>query len=115
LPLRRIPVIKKGKTQFTKGLAKAMGITENIVSPTFNLELDYGRLVHMDAWRMQNGEELENLGLKQKIGDKSILVIEWADRVADTIRKYNEEAVVVWVRIEYGRKEDERKISWGII
>lgn len=104
-----------GKTQFTKGLAKAMGIKEEIVSPTFNLELDYGRLVHVDAWRMQRGEELENLGLEGLINNKTVVAIEWADRVADTIRKYDEEAVVVWVKIDYGRKEDERKISWGII
>jgi L-threonylcarbamoyladenylate synthase len=104
-----------GKTQFIKGLAMAMGIKEEVVSPTFNLELDYGRLVHIDAWRMQNGEELENLGLKKKISDKSVLAVEWADRVADTIRKYNEEAVVVWVKIAYTQTENERLISWGVI
>lgn len=118
-----------GKTQFTKGLAKAMGITDEVISPTFNLELQYltpipspnlgeGRmisLIHMDAWRMQDGRELEELGIGELINDKSVLVVEWADRVADTIRKYNEEAVVVWVKITYGKKETERKISWGVI
>jgi len=104
-----------GKTQFTKGLARAMGIKEEVVSPTFSLELDYGRLVHLDAWRIQSGEELENLGLKKKISDKSILAVEWADRVADTIRKYNEEAVVVWVKITYAKEENERLISWGVV
>jgi tRNA threonylcarbamoyl adenosine modification protein YjeE len=104
-----------GKTQFTKGLARAMGVKDEIVSPTFNLELDYGKFVHMDAWRMQNGEELENLGLKQKISDRSVLAIEWADRVVETIRKYNEEAVVVWVKIAYAKAENERLISWGVL
>lgn len=111
-----------GKTQMTKGIAKAMGITEEVISPTFNLELQYKIpnpksqiFSHLDAWRMQNGEELENLGLKGLINDKSVLAIEWADRVADTIRKYNEEAIVVWTRINYGKKESERTISWGII
>jgi L-threonylcarbamoyladenylate synthase len=118
-----------GKTQFTKGLAKAMGIKDEIVSPTFNLELQYltpipspilgeGKLtslIHMDAWRLQNGEELENLGIKQNISDKSVMAIEWADRVADTIRKYNEEAVIIWVKIEYGKEENERKIFWQTI
>jgi L-threonylcarbamoyladenylate synthase len=103
-----------GKTQFTKGLAKAMGIEDEIVSPTFNLELDYDeKLFHVDAWRIQNGEELENLGLKNLINDKSVIAIEWADRVAETIRKYNEEALVVWVKMEYRTKINERMISWG--
>jgi L-threonylcarbamoyladenylate synthase len=103
-----------GKTQLTKGIARGMGITEEIVSPTFNLELDYnGKLVHVDAWRLASGQELENLGLKQRINDKSVVAIEWADRVADEIKKYNEEAVVIWVKITYGKGEAERLISWG--
>lgn len=110
-----------GKTQFTKGLGKAMGIEEEIVSPTFSLENKYKvrelrfkvqELSHIDAWRMQNGEELRNLGMKQLINDKSVIVVEWAERVADEIRKYNEDAVVIWVKIEYGKNENERMISW---
>jgi len=103
-----------GKTVFTKGLARAMGIKEEVVSPTFNLELDYeGRLIHIDAWRMQTAGELDGLGFGEMIHDKSVLAVEWADRVAETIRKYNEEAVVVWVKIEYGKRENERIIGWG--
>jgi L-threonylcarbamoyladenylate synthase len=105
-----------GKTQFTKGLARAMGIKDEIISPTFNLELDYeGKLFHFDAWRLSNGEELERLGLKGLINNKSVIAIEWADRVADSVRKYNEEAVIVWVKIKYGHKDTERVISWGTL
>jgi L-threonylcarbamoyladenylate synthase len=103
-----------GKTQFTKGLARAMGIEEEVVSPTYNLELDYqDKLIHIDAWRMANGDELKNLGFKKRISDKSVLAIEWAERVSGEIRKYNEEAVIVWVKIEYGKNETERIISWS--
>jgi L-threonylcarbamoyladenylate synthase len=107
-----------GKTQLTKGIAKAMGITDEVISPTYNLELDYPvpgnilSLVHMDAWRMNEPEEIQSLGLNKVISNKSVLVIEWADRVASIIRKYDEEAVIVWVRMEYGEKENERYISW---
>ncbi len=102
-----------GKTQLTKGLARAMGITEEVVSPTFNLELDYeNKLVHIDAWRMAGGEELKGLGFEKKISDKSVVAVEWAERVAGEIRKYNEEAIIIWVMLEYGKKENERKISW---
>ena len=104
-----------GKTVLTKGLARAMGITEEVVSPTFSLEVDYaGRLKHIDAWRMQESREWEDLNWGGMIHDKAVIAVEWADRVADIIRKYNEEAVVVWVKLEYGTKENERLISWGV-
>ncbi len=116
-----------GKTQFTKGLARAMGINEQVKSPTYSMESEYltptpspnlgeGRnlvMRHVDAWRMQTPQELEELGMRGFINDKSVIVIEWADRVADIIRKYNEEAIVVWVRIEYGENINERVIEFG--
>ena len=99
-----------------------MGIKEEVVSPTFNLELVYqlpslpvAQFSHIDAWRMQSGEELEQLGLRGLVNDKSVIAIEWADRVADVIRKYDEEAVVVWVNIAYGTGENEREISWRVV
>jgi len=111
-----------GKTQFTKGLARAMGIKEEVMSPTYGLEEVYqmqgypvAQLRHIDAWRMQVPEELEQLGFAGMINDKSVLAIEWADRVADVVRKYQEEAVVVWVKIEYGKTENERVVSWGVV
>jgi len=112
-----------GKTVFTKGLAKAMGIDEEILSPTYDLMLNYesknkkGELVHIDAWRMLTSSELEDLGVNKMISDKSVLAIEWAEKVSDIIRKYNEEAVIVWVKIAYSTndKENERIMSWGIL
>jgi len=131
-----------GKTQFTKGLARALGVTDEVVSPTFNLQLNYQLPItssenarfasnfqsnfnnqitkskifsHMDAWRMQTPDELDQLGLAGIIHDKSIIAIEWADRVADTIRKYNDEAIIIWVKIRYGKKKNEREISWGVL
>ena len=109
-----------GKTIFTKGLAKAMGIEETIASPTYSLNDQYTNpksqivLEHIDTWRMQKPEELEQLGLNGMITDKSVIAIEWADRVADVIRKYNEEAVVIWIIIEYGKKEHDRSIAWSV-
>jgi L-threonylcarbamoyladenylate synthase len=104
-----------GKTQFTKGLGKAMGIGEEIVSPTFNIELDYGQLHHVDAWRMKDAEELEQLGFSGMIHDKSVIAVEWAERAGDVIRKYHEEAVIVWVKLSYGQVDNERMISWGVV
>ena len=122
-----------GKTIFTKGLARAMGITELVTSPTFALENIYQlpatsyKLHHFDAWRMSSDSELAELGFEELVKSKSVVAIEWAERVADEIRKFNDEAIIVWVKIKLGKNparnasstadaggENERLISWGI-
>ena len=105
-----------GKTQFTKGLGRVMGIKEEILSPTFNLVLEYGKLTHIDAWRLQDSNELETLDFLKMVEDKNMVIaIEWADRVSNLIKKYRDQAVLVWVKIEYGKEENERLISWEVI
>lgn len=106
-----------GKTQFTKGLARAMGITELVTSPTFAIENEYetgkNRLYHFDAWRLENPNELTTLGFEELIEQKAVLSVEWAEKVADIIREHDDEAIVIWVKIKPGTKENERKIIWG--
>ncbi|MGA3291672.1 MAG: L-threonylcarbamoyladenylate synthase [Candidatus Microgenomates bacterium] len=108
-----------GKTQFTKGLAHAMGITELVTSPTFALENEYGvgksKLFHFDAWRLENSGEIKALGFEDLIKNKSVISIEWAERVADIIREFDDEAIVVWIKIKFGKNEGDRIISWGNI
>lgn len=108
-----------GKTQWTKGLARAMGITDIVTSPTFAIENEYqtkgNKLFHFDAWRLEDSSELTALGFENLIKEKEVLSIEWAEKVEHVIRKHDENAVVVWVNIEYGKKENERIISWGNI
>lgn len=112
-----------GKTQFTKGLARAMGITELITSPTFALENEYSTiqpsshltmsLYHFDAWRLENSDELRVLGFEDLIKNKSVVSIEWAERVVDEIRKFDSDAIIIWINIKFGKKENERVIGWG--
>ena len=105
-----------GKTQFVKGLAKAMGIKEEISSPSYDLLNSYDLLTHIDTWRMLNpNRELKDLGTKKLIHDKSVLAIEWADRAISEIRSYADDAIIVWVKITYSKKIDDRLISWGNI
>lgn len=111
-----------GKTQFVKGLALAMGISEVVTSPSYDLEYVYEsklkktKLFHIDTWRMIDpNREISDLETKSKISDKSVIAIEWADRITDTIRKYSEDAIVVWVNINYGKNEKDRLISWGVL
>ena len=101
-----------GKTQFVKGLARAMGIDNEITSPTFSLMNNYKNLFHLDVWRIETEKELEDLGFKKIISDKSVIAVEWADRVFDVIRRYNEEAIIIWIKIKYGKSENDRLISW---
>lgn len=119
-----------GKTQFTKGLARAMGITELVTSPTYALENRYSildtknYLYHFDAWRMEGSEELKALEFETLIKNKSVISIEWAERVADEIRKFDDEAIIIWVKIAYLRREASAKwggntdnlrlVSWGV-
>jgi L-threonylcarbamoyladenylate synthase len=110
-----------GKTEFTKGLARAMGIDATVTSPTFSLMNHYSllhtsySLLHIDAWRMESGSELEDLGIFRTISDKSVVAIEWAERVSDEIRRFNQEAIIIWIKIIYGKGKDERIIEWGMI
>ena len=105
-----------GKTQFTKGLGKVLGVKEEIVSPTFNLVLEYGKLIHIDAWRLQSTEKLKTLGFLKMIEDKNMIIaIEWAGRVIKEIKNQREHALIIWVKIKYGNRINERFINWGVI
>lgn len=111
-----------GKTQFTKGLAKAMGLEEDVVSPTYSLEEEYDHtLYHIDTWRMESDTELEEIGLKKRIDDKKVLAIEWADKFPETITHYDNDAIIIWVKIRYASEkpnselENHRILTWGLL
>lgn len=107
-----------GKTQLTKGIAKAMGINELVTSPTFSLENEYRtgkqKLFHLDTWRLEKSHELHKLGFSKHIKDKAVIAVEWADKVQDYVREFDDQAVVVWINIQYGKKVNERLVSWGV-
>ena len=68
-----------GKTVFTSGIAKGLGINCDILSPTFNIlkEYDEGRFCHFDMYRIEDEEELKNLGFEEYFSSKRICVVEW--------------------------------------
>ena len=77
-----------GKTAFMQGAAKALGIQENVLSPTFVIQKSYSiphsdrRLVHIDAYRLEDAFELARLGFDEIIKDsRNLIFIEWAERV----------------------------------
>lgn len=99
-----------GKTTLTKEIAKALGIRENIISPTYVLETEYRipntnqLFIHIDCYRMESFDELIRLGIENRIKHGDIIVIEWADKFELDIRG-------VWVKIALGEKENERIIE----
>lgn len=70
-----------GKTTFTKGLAKALGIEETVTSPTFNYVKEYqgGRLplFHFDMYRASDADEVYELGLEEYFYRGGVVVVEW--------------------------------------
>lgn len=73
-----------GKTTFVRGLARAWGIAEPILSPTFNLYYLYHgqrQLVHMDAYRLEKPEEIHALMLEEFLQSPWCLALEWPEKV----------------------------------
>jgi tRNA A37 threonylcarbamoyladenosine biosynthesis protein TsaE len=58
-------------------------------------------------------KELSDLEFKKLLVKNSIIAIEWADKIVKTLKKIEEDSIIVWVKIKYGKGEDQRLISWG--
>lgn len=72
-----------GKTAFTQGIGRGVGVARTINSPTFTLLKEYaGRLplYHFDLYRIENADELDTLGFEQYFEGEGVCVVEWADR-----------------------------------
>lgn len=75
-----------GKTIFTKGIAKAMGITETITSPTFTIIKEYNGelpLYHMDVYRLDGNTD--GVGIEEYFEKGGVVVIEWAATIKDIL------------------------------
>lgn len=103
-----------GKTTFVQGFARALGIKENILSPTFVLLKAYPlkrgkrfkHLAHIDCYRLGSPQELLHLGFRDIIKDKdAVILIEWADKIKKLLPKN-----ILWIRFFHGKKPQERVI-----
>ena len=96
-----------GKTVFCKGVAKGLGIEDEILSPTYAYMNDYyGKLYHFDCYRLSDGGQAEALGLCDYFYADGICLIEWAQNIASVLP-----AVVKKVKIEK-ISESVRRISY---
>jgi tRNA threonylcarbamoyladenosine biosynthesis protein TsaE len=75
-----------GKTTFTKGLAKGLGVKRVVNSPTFTIIKEYkGRVpfYHMDVYRLENSDE--DLGFEEYFEGEGVTVVEWAQFISDRL------------------------------
>ena len=91
-----------GKTVFVKAVAAAMGIKEEVTSPTFVLMKVYDikhkgirQFVHADCYRLDGVEDLKDIGLSDFLEDDIVVVIEWADKIS------NLPSTVINVKFDY--------------
>ena len=74
-----------GKTTFVQGLAHGLGIKENVTSPTFAIYSVYRgaarRLIHLDAYRLENEQQIESLLLDEFLISPYCLAVEWPEKI----------------------------------
>ncbi len=99
-----------GKTAFTRGLARGLGIPDRITSPTFTIVNEYegGRLplFHFDMYRLGSADELFDIGWEDYLRRGGVCAVEWSENIADALE---EDAVRVDIR--RGASDQERVIT----
>jgi L-threonylcarbamoyladenylate synthase len=110
-----------GKTQFVKGLASLLNITENVSSPTYTLMKEYpyahgkyaGTLYHIDTWRLADQSELEStLHLNDILKAGNIVAIEWAGKAESVLKSYEKNVPILVINIKE-LDENSRQISYA--
>lgn len=109
-----------GKTTFMQGLAKGLGITHRIISPTFIILRTYNlpqkkngiaHLYHMDLYRTESQDDLEGLGISEIFKEKDVLVaIEWSEKLGAFLPAKRWELDFEWIS-EQQRKIEIKKIG----
>ncbi len=101
-----------GKTVFSKGFAKGLGVLETVVSPTFTILREYrsGRLplYHFDVYRIEEPEEMNEIGYREYFYGDGVSLIEWADQVPELIP---ENAFRIRIEKDPARGSGYRKIT----
>lgn len=94
-----------GKTQLTKGIARALGIEAEITSPTFAIEAIYEGtkmpLYHLDLYRLDSPDQLGDAGVWDVLGGDGVCVLEWGEQFLDELGDERLDVI-----IERGESED---------
>ena len=101
-----------GKTHITKGIAKGLGINDNITSPTFTIVNEYedGRLKlnHFDVYRVSDPDEIYAIGFDDYIFSDAVSIIEWANYIEEILPK---DLLHIKIEKDFSKGEDYRKIT----
>ena len=104
-----------GKTQLVKGLARGLGITARVHSPTFTLVNEYAggrlKLFHLDLYRLESRGQILAAGLEEFLQPDGVAVVEWAEKLKAEGRRLKAETKWISVSIEI-LSETERKIIY---
>lgn len=103
-----------GKTVFTKGLAKGLGITEQVNSPTFTILQVYeeGRLplYHFDVYRIGDPEEMDEIGYEDYFFGQGVCLVEWANLIEELMPR---ETISITIEKDPSKGFEYRKITIG--
>ena len=95
-----------GKTAFTRGLAKGLGCTDMVTSPTYTIVNEYlsGRmpLFHFDMYRLASSDDLWDIGWEDYLERGGVCAVEWSENVTDAMEN------AIWVRFEKTGEESRR-------
>jgi tRNA threonylcarbamoyladenosine biosynthesis protein TsaE len=98
-----------GKTTFARGVARSLGVTGPVVSPTFTIVREYEgrvRLLHVDVYRLERIQDLHDVGFEEMVGDDAVTLVEWGDVVAALLPRERLE-----VRLAAGAGDDDRVVT----
>lgn len=98
-----------GKTAFTRGLAKGMGIKADVMSPTFAIVNDYGGeppLVHFDMYKVESWDDLYSSGFFDYLDMGAVLAVEWSENIENALPEST-----IRVKIAPGENENQRLIT----
>ncbi len=95
-----------GKTTMTKAIAKALGVEEDVTSPTFTIVHEYlGRIpvYHFDVYRIRRLEEMEDLGYEEYFYGNGVCLVEWASEIESLVPEER-----LWIDIKRGVGDNRR-------
>lgn len=102
-----------GKTQMVKGIAAALGINEIVKSPTYSLIEEYtgtkGKLVHIDAWRLENIAEFHQLDIKKYATPNNVIAVEWSGGAEGSLKELSIDSGLTLLTIDISYLDEKTR------